>query len=190
MTRILETALDVATMTLKKRVVPAGSITDIMVLCRVADVAAASDPAIDVALLAHDWAAALGDHVFDRASGAIVPMGTPPSRWHEWDWTALQWVDNPPPPPTAAEIQAQMTAAVQAHLDAEARTHGYDGILSLASYAASTNLTFSAEGVAGVAWRDAVWSYGYQVLAAVQAGTRPLPTVAELLAELPVMVWP
>lgn len=95
-----------------------------------------------------------------------------------------------PPQPTDADIQASYTAVIQQHLDATARTRGYDGILSLCSYAASTNGKFSPEGKAGVEWRDAVWAYGYQVLADVQAGTRQLPTAADLLAELPVMVWP
>lgn len=190
MTRILETALDVATMTLKKRVAPAGSLTDVVVLCHVPDIAAAHDTSIDATIMAFDWSGAQGVYVLDLATQAIVPQGLPPSPWHAWDWATLQWVDNPPPPPTAEEIVAQVTAAVQSHLDAEARTRSYDGVLSLASYAASTNPTFSAEGNAGVVWRDAVWAHCYQVLADVQAGTRAIPTAAELLAELPAMVWP
>ena len=190
MTRILETSLDVATMTLRKRVAPDGALTDVMMLCRVPDVAAAHNPAIDAAIMSFDWSGALGVYVFDLTTQTIAPQGMPPSQSHVWDWTTLQWVDNPPPPPTAEEIVAQVTAAVQSHLDAEARTRSYDGVLSLASYAASTNPTFSAEGNAGVVWRDAVWAHCYQVLADVQAGTRAIPTAAELLAELPAMVWP
>jgi hypothetical protein len=190
MTTIRETRLDVATLTLMKRVMLDGVLSEVVVLCRVPDIAAAHDPAIDAAILTHDWTGAQGNHVFDRATGTIAPQGTPPSQSHVWDWTALQWVDNPPPPPTAEEIVAQVTTAVQSHLDAEARTRSYDGILSLASYAASTNPTFSAEGHAGVVWRDAVWAHCYQVLADVQAGTRAIPTAAALLAELPVMEWP
>ena len=190
MTRILETTLDVSTMTLRKRVAPAGALTDVMMLCRVPDIAAASDPAIDAAIMAYDWTGALGVYVLNLTTQTIAPQGMPPSQSHVWDWTTLQWVDNPPPPPTAEEIVAQVTAAVQSHLDAEARARSYDGILSLASYAASTNPTFSAEGHAGVVWRDAVWAHCYQVLADVQAGTRAIPTAVELLAELPAMVWP
>jgi hypothetical protein len=92
--------------------------------------------------------------------------------------------------PTPEAIQATLTAAVQAHLDAEARSHGYDGILSLASYASSTHPPFAAEGRAGLDWRDAVWGYCYQVMAAVQAGARPIPNAETLIAELPVMQWP
>lgn len=93
---------------------------------------------------------------------------------------------DPPPALTAANF----TAAVQAHLDATARTRNYDGILSACSYATSTNLPFSVEGQACVAWRDAVWLYCYQQLALVQAGTRSIPaSTAAFIAELPAISW-
>jgi hypothetical protein len=97
----------------------------------------------------------------------------------------------PPPAPvlTPEQIIATLTAAVQAHLDATARTRNYDGILSLCSYAASTNPTFAAEGQAGVNWRDAVWASCYTIMAAVQGGTRAVPSKEELIAELPVIGW-
>lgn len=109
----------------------------------------------------------------DLETSAVVPY-TPP----------------PPPPPTAEQVQAAVVQAVQAHLDATARTRNYDGILSLCTYATSSVAQFAAEGQAGVFWRDSVWSYCYGVLGAVKAGTRSVPTVDELLAELPAMSWP
>lgn len=93
------------------------------------------------------------------------------------------------PEPTAAEIQAGIVAAVQLKLDATARSRNYDGILSLCSYATSTDPTFAAEGQAGVVWRDACWRYCYQVLADVQAGARNVPSIETLTKELPTIVW-
>ena len=94
-----------------------------------------------------------------------------------------------PIPPTPEEIKQALVDAVQRHLDATARTRNYDGILSLCSYATSTDPVFAAEGQAGVIWRDACWRYSYQVLADVQAELRTIPTPAELVAELPVILW-
>lgn len=117
----------------------------------------------------------------------------------EWDdyraWLKSGGVPEPmaPPPPvpnpTPAEIIARLTVAVQAHLDAVARTRNYDGILSCASYATSTNPQFAAEGQACVQWRDAVWEACYAIMAEVLAGTRQPPSEVELIDELPGMGW-
>ena len=95
-----------------------------------------------------------------------------------------------PPPPTAEQIVAQYTAAVQKHLDDFARTLDYDGIMSACTYATSTVPKFKAEGQYAVEARDATWAKCYEVLAAVEAGSRPMPTLEELLTELPVLTWP
>ena len=89
-----------------------------------------------------------------------------------------------------AQTQGALTEAVQAHMDAVARTHNYDGILSLCTYAASKHTKFESEGAAGVLWRDACWAAGYQVIDDVHAGKRAVPTPEELVAELPEMIWP
>jgi hypothetical protein len=81
-------------------------------------------------------------------------------------------------------------AAVQAMLDAKAQGRRYDSILSACTYATSTQPKFQAEGQACVAWRDAVWSKCYQLMADVDAGVLAQPTVEELLAMLPTMEWP
>ena len=99
-----------------------------------------------------------------------------------------------PPPPTDEQIIAGFTAVVQQHLDDFARTRNYDGILSAATYATSAVPKFKAEGQYAVEARDATWAKCYGVLAAWlaagEASSRPIPTLSELLAELPVLVWP
>lgn len=88
------------------------------------------------------------------------------------------------------QIIAQYTVGVQHHLDAFAQTRNYDGILSATTYATSRVPEFKAEGQYAVEARDATWAMCYEILAAVEAGSRPVPTLDELLAELPVLVWP
>lgn len=107
-------------------------------------------------------------------------------------WTYANSVFAAPIPAilTPTQIQTQYTQAAQNLLDTTAKTQGYDGILSLASYATSTNPTFKAQAEAGIAWRDAVWTEGYSILAQVEAGLLAQPTVESFLAMLPQMVWP
>lgn len=92
--------------------------------------------------------------------------------------------------PTPEELISEITRAIQKHIDMISRTRNYDSILSLASYASSSDPAFAAEGIAGAEWRDACWRYCYQALAEVQAGKRALPTPQEAVTELPPMVWP
>lgn len=102
------------------------------------------------------------------------------------DWLAAGGVISPfaLPPPTAATF----IAAINAHLDAVVGERGYSSILSAASY--DGDPLFGAEGAAAKVWRSAVWAYAYAEMAKVTAGQRPMPTVAELLAELPAIDWP
>jgi hypothetical protein len=90
----------------------------------------------------------------------------------------------------SGDTKQMLINCIQSYLDTEAQAHFYDGILSLCSYATSTNTKFGAEGQAGVIWRDACWTVGYAIMAEVEAQTRAIPTIAELLAEMPAMVWP
>lgn len=90
----------------------------------------------------------------------------------------------------AKRVQQQLTDAIQLYLDRTAQERGYDNILSLCTYATSTNPTFAAEGQAAVEWRDNVWAHAYQVMDAVLAGQRAIHSADELIAELPTFQWP
>lgn len=91
-----------------------------------------------------------------------------------------------------AQLQSVMTNAVQRALDDFAKTRGYDGIMSACSYSNSTDAQFKLEANYCIQLRDTTWRMGYAILAEVKAGTRPIPSVEELIAELPVgsAKWP
>lgn len=115
-----------------------------------------------------------------------------PGEFDSWDEQSGQWV-------TDTELQtatlfakkvSDVTKAVQQRLDDFAKTRNYDGILSAASYSASTVTKFADEGQYAVEARDATWSACYQILDDVQNELRTEPTVEELLSELPTLEWP
>ena len=122
----------------------------------------------------------------------IAPALVDGSYVQQWEVYAL--------PPEQIAVNQQIAArhtkksivdATQQRLDDFARTRNYDGILSLCTYATSTVPKFAAEGQYGVEARDATWAKLYEMLAEVQAGTRPMPTgFADIEPELPVLQWP
>jgi hypothetical protein len=100
------------------------------------------------------------------------------------DWLASQQK-------TPEQIQSEIVIVTQQRLDDFAKTRNYDGVLSLCTYASSPNAKFQAEGQYGVEARDATWSKLLEILAEVEANTRPMPTgYAEIEPELPPLVWP
>lgn len=91
----------------------------------------------------------------------------------------------------ADRVQRKIVASTQQRLDDFAKTRNYDGILSACTYATSPTAQFSTEGQYAVEARDATWAKLYQILAEVQAGTRPMPSgYADIESELPVLAWP
>jgi len=90
-----------------------------------------------------------------------------------------------------AAVQERIVSQTQQRLDEFARTRNYDGILSLCTYATSSNVKFQAEGLYGVDLRDATWSKLYEILAEVESGVRPVPSAySDIEGELPALVWP
>lgn len=83
------------------------------------------------------------------------------------------------------QLKLELTRAVQRHMDEKARLKGYDDIRSAALRAGFPG-PFHDEGVIYAAWMDSCWATCYAVMAEVQAGNRPVPSEAELIAALPV----
>lgn len=100
----------------------------------------------------------------------------------------IETTSEPPEDPPATK--ADYRRAVQAHIDAVAAERGYDSGQTCATYVADPHAQWAAEGAAFVAWRSAVWQSTLSRMAAVLAGDEPAPDIADLLADLPAMVWP
>lgn len=119
----------------------------------------------------------------------LTSKGTWQQRWEVIDLDADTIAANQQA--AALRLKDEVITNTQKRLDDFARTRLYDGILSLCTYATSTNPKFSAEGQYGVNARDATWATLYQILDEVQAGTRPIPSgYAEIEPLLPALEWP
>jgi hypothetical protein len=92
--------------------------------------------------------------------------------------------------PAIPNVEVGVISAVQKRLDDFAQTRNYFGIMSACTYTASGVPKFQAEALYCVAIRDKHWATCYQILADVQAGLRPVPTVDEVLKEMPDLIWP
>jgi hypothetical protein len=91
----------------------------------------------------------------------------------------------------AQEVYDEVTKLTQERLDDFAKTRNYSGILSLCSYATGSNLKFKQEGEYGVLIREQTWAKLYEILAEIEAGTRPVPSgYSEIAHELPTLEWP
>lgn len=79
---------------------------------------------------------------------------------------------------------------VQGMIDRKAQEKRYHDGAWLAGYATSTDSEFHADAQKFIAWRDRVWRKCYEIQEAYLSGQMErLPTVAEVMAQLPEMEW-
>lgn len=84
----------------------------------------------------------------------------------------------------AAAVIESARQLIDGHVEAYARSKGYNDAASFASYVSSGVPQWAAEAKAFVAWRDAVWVTAYSKMAEVQGGGSA-PTAEELFQLLP-----
>jgi hypothetical protein len=133
----------------------------------------------------------------NQPAGFITFGDGDPIDWTKFDHVNGEVVAIPEPEPapepvpyipTAAEIQNQLTNAVQSYMDKKAQEIGYDNLISVITYADEPTVAkFESEGKAFRQWRSLVWAKCYEILLEVQNETRPIPTELELITELPVL---
>jgi hypothetical protein len=86
------------------------------------------------------------------------------------------------PPPSIDDYRR----AIDAHVEATARSRAYNSAAHLASYAASTVPLWASEAATFIAWRDQVWLTSIGLMQTLQ---EPL-SIAEALELLPQIEWP
>lgn len=88
-----------------------------------------------------------------------------------------------------AATTKQYEAALDAHLDAAAQSRGYNDRFTFALRAGYAG-PYQTEGIAFAQWMDDCNAQAYALLAAVEAGTAPLPSRTDFIAGLPALVLP
>ena len=106
------------------------------------------------------------------------------------EWQIVDAADIPVPEPTPAEIIAAYKTAIERYIEAKAGERQYTSGIHAASYVTSTNLLWAAEAQAFIEWRDDVWAHSIALLEEVQGGNLAPPTIEDVLAGLPALIWP
>ena len=115
-----------------------------------------------------------------RENGAIIEE-------HE---EYYECVELPVHVPTEEEIQAQLEQGIEAWMNTVVAERHYDSIdTCIARYTDSPNPKYAQEAKAVKDWNTLVWDKCWEILAEVKANTRPIPTLEEVIAELPRLVW-
>lgn len=86
-----------------------------------------------------------------------------------------------------ATLAKAMEEGIENHINATVKAKGYNSQDSIAKYLVTGN-PFYDECTAISLWIGNVWVYAHQVQADVLAGTREMPTLEALIAELPALV--
>ncbi len=98
---------------------------------------------------------------------------------------------NPPvPTPTPEEILNDFMDQIEYWLDHVAAERGYKSMERLVGYVGDPVPLWDAEGQAGLTFRSAVWVKAIEIQEAVMAGKRSLPTIEEVIKEMPEIEWP
>ena len=123
-----------------------------------------------------------------RSDGLNIPPNAANMDYQNY----LAWVAAGNTASTPTITEGELIAALQLQMDSVAQSYKYDNLLSACSYAAqAAGQPFQAEGAAFLAWRSAVWTAAYALLAEIEAGTATMPaTTADAIAMMPAYTPP
>ena len=87
------------------------------------------------------------------------------------------------------KLRTHIVNEVQAWMDKKVQERNYDNIFTTISYKDSSVEKFRLEAKAASDWRDIVWVTCYAILDDVVSLKRDLPTLSEIISELPTLNW-
>lgn len=98
-----------------------------------------------------------------------------------WDNEKREWKEIA----TLKETEKYFMDKIQEYMDNKARTYGFDSVFNAASYIDSKIERFKNDSRILLDWRDSTWDKAYTILEDVLTEKREIPTLEELLKELP-----
>lgn len=98
-----------------------------------------------------------------------------------WDNEKREWKETA----TLKEIEKYFMDKLQEYMDNKAKTYGFDSVFNAASYIDSKIERFKNDSRTLLDWRDSTWDKAYTILEDVLTEKREIPTLEELLKELP-----
>ncbi len=98
-----------------------------------------------------------------------------------WDNEKEEWKEIA----TLKEIEKYFMDKLQEYMDKKAKTYGFDSVFNAASYIDSKIERFKNDSRILLDWRDSTWDKAYTILEDVLTEKRGIPTLDELLKELP-----
>ncbi len=90
----------------------------------------------------------------------------------------------------SSQLLQQFMNQIESWLDQVAAERGYKSMERLVGYVGDPVPLWDAEGQAGLKFRSAVWVKAVEIQEAVIAGKRSMPTIEEVIKEMPEIEWP
>ena len=88
-------------------------------------------------------------------------------------------------------IQSELCGPqIQDLIELTAKNKGFVDAVTCASYINSTNTTWHSDASCFISWRDATWNYAYTLYATLSGNDEPIPSIEEVIAGVPAIVWP
>lgn len=99
----------------------------------------------------------------------------------EWNRETREWEETA----DLKDKEKYFMDKIQEHMDKKAKTYGFDNVVTASTYLDSKVERFRNDSRTLLDWRDSTWDKAYTILENVLSGKREIPTLDELLKELP-----